>query len=129
MRACTSPLRGVNCSARRKKDVAGLYSSVAPAVLRLVQMAIRAADHKNVPINVCGQMSGNSLYTMLLLGMGLRRFSVTPSAIPEIKKVCRTVTIPQCQRVADRVMAMENSRDIKNYLREELKKILPELVL
>ena len=66
---------------------------------------------------------------MLLLGLGLRRFSVTPSAIPEIKKVCRTVTIPQCQQVAERVMAMENARDIKNYLREELKKILPEVVV
>jgi phosphotransferase system enzyme I (PtsI) len=114
---------------RSNKDVAGLYSSADPAVLRLILMAIKAADLKHVPINVCGQMSGNSLYTMLLLGMGLRRFSVTPSAIPEIKKVCRTVTIPQCQHVAERAMALENSRDIKNYLREELKKILPELVL
>jgi phosphotransferase system enzyme I (PtsI) len=114
---------------RSNKDVAGLYSSADPAVLRLIRMAIVAADLKQVPINVCGQMSGNSLYTLLLLGLGLRRFSVTPSAIPEIKKVCRTVTIPQCQRVADHVMTLENSRDIKNYLREELKKILPELVV
>jgi phosphoenolpyruvate-protein phosphotransferase (PTS system enzyme I) len=114
---------------RSNKDVAGLYSSVDPAVLRLIRMALTAADSKSVPVNVCGQMSGNSLYTMLLLGMGLRRLSVTPSAIPEIKKVCRTVRIPHCQQVAERVMTMENSRDIKSYLREELKKILPELVL
>jgi phosphotransferase system enzyme I (PtsI) len=113
---------------RSNKDVAGLYSSADPAVLRLIRMAIEAADRKNVPVNVCGQMSGNLLYTMLLLGLGLRRFSVTPSSIPEIKKVCRTVTIPQCQQVAERAMTLENSRDIKNYLREELKKILPEMV-
>jgi phosphotransferase system enzyme I (PtsI) len=113
---------------RSNKDVAGLYSSADPAVLRLIQMAIEAADRKQVPVNVCGQMSGNCLYTMLLLGLGLRRFSVTPSAIPEVKKVCRTVTIPQCQQVARRAMALENSRDIKNYLRDELKKILPDLV-
>ena len=42
---------------------------------------------------MCGQMSGSPLYTMLLLGMGLRQFSVTPSAIPEIKNICRSVTI------------------------------------
>jgi phosphotransferase system enzyme I (PtsI) len=65
---------------------------------------------------------------MLLLGLGLRRLSVTPSAIPEVKKVCRTVTIDQCRRVTEHVMSLENARDIKNYLREELKKILPELV-
>jgi phosphotransferase system enzyme I (PtsI) len=113
---------------RSNKDVASLYSSADPSVLRLIQIAIDAADRKQVPINICGQMSGNSLYTMLLLGMGLRRFSVTPSAIPEIKKVCRTVTIEQCRQVAGRVMGLENARDIKNYLREQLKKLLPELV-
>jgi len=113
---------------RSNKDVAGLYSSVDPSVLRLIHMAIKAADARGVPVNVCGQMSGNWLYTMLLLGLGLRRFSVTPAAIPEIKKVCRTVTTNQCRQVAERALALENSRDIKNYLREELKKILPELV-
>ena len=114
---------------RSNKDVAALYSSADPAVLRLIRMAIQAADKKDVPINVCGQMSGNSIFTMLLLGMGLRRFSVTPSSIPEIKQVCRTVTIAQCQSVTERVMAIEYARDIKNYLREELKKILPELTV
>jgi phosphotransferase system enzyme I (PtsI) len=113
---------------RANKDVAALYSSVDPAVLRLIRMAVNAADAAQVPVNVCGQMSGNTVYTMLLLGLGLRRLSVTPSAIPEVKKVCRTVTIDQCRRVADHVMTLENARDIKNYLREELKKILPELV-
>jgi phosphotransferase system enzyme I (PtsI) len=66
---------------------------------------------------------------MLLLGLGLRRLSVTPSSIPEVKNVCRNVTLAACRQVAERVMALENARDIKNYLREELKKILPELVV
>jgi phosphotransferase system enzyme I (PtsI) len=70
-------------------------------------------------------MSGNSLYTMLLLGLGLRQFSVPPSAIPEIKKVCRSVTIERCEAVAAHVMTLENARDIKSYLKEELKKVLP----
>ncbi len=72
-----------------------------------------AALRSNVPINMCGQMSGNPVYTMLLLGMGLRQFSVTPSAIPEVKKVCRSVTIAQCEAVAARAMTMENARDIE----------------
>jgi phosphotransferase system enzyme I (PtsI) len=54
---------------------------------------------------------------------------LTPSAIPEIKKICRTVTIPQCEAIAARAMTMENARDIKSYLRGELKKILPELAV
>ncbi|HEY2893239.1 MAG TPA: putative PEP-binding protein, partial [Pirellulales bacterium] len=113
---------------RSNKDVAGLYSSVDPAVLRLMRMAIEAADRKQVPVNACGQMSGNTLYTMLLLGMGLRRLSTPPAAIPEIKRVCRSVTLSHCRQVAEHVLTMENSRDIKSYLREELKKILPEMI-
>ena len=61
-------------------------------------------------------MSGSPLYTMLLLGMGLRQFSVTPGAIPEVKNICRSVTIAECEAVAARALTMENARDVKSYL-------------
>jgi phosphotransferase system enzyme I (PtsI) len=73
-------------------------------------------------------MSGNSMYTMLLLGLGLRQFSVPPASILEIKRAVRSVTIKQCERVARRVMQMESATATKNYLKEELKKQAPELV-
>jgi len=112
---------------RSNKDVAGLYNACDPAVLKLIDIALRAANRASVSVNVCGQMSGSTLHTMLLLGLGLRRLSVPPSAIPEIKKVCRTVTVSQCEAVAKRAMTMENAQNIKSYLREELKRVLPEM--
>ena len=72
-------------------------------------------------------MSGNPLYTMLLLGIGLRSLSVTPAAVPEIKRVIRTVSVEQCTRVADHVRSLENPRDVKSYLKEELSRVFPEL--
>ena len=111
---------------RSNKDVVGLYNSCDPAVLKLISMAIEAADRKSIPINLCGQMSGVPIYTMLLLGLGLRRLSVTPIAIPEVKNVCRRVTIEQCQAVAQRAKSLENARDIKSYLKEELRKCVLE---
>jgi len=111
---------------RSNKDVVGLYNPVDPAVLKLIAMSLAAADRKDLPISMCGQMSGSPIYTMLLLGMGLRRFSVTPSAIPEVKNICRNATIAECQAVAARAMTMENARDVKNYLKEELKKHIQE---
>jgi phosphotransferase system enzyme I (PtsI) len=71
-------------------------------------------------------MSGNPLYTMLLLGMGLRQLSVAPGAIPTIKRVCRSVEISQCEKVAERALQMEHARDIKNYLRRELRACVPQ---
>lgn len=111
---------------RGNMQVAGLYNSCDPAVLRLIQMAVDACRERSVPVNVCGQMSGNPTYTMLLLGLGLRQLSVPPSSIPEIKKVCRSVTVPHCEAVAARVSQMEHAREIKHYLKEELRKVLPE---
>jgi phosphotransferase system enzyme I (PtsI) len=108
--------------------VAELYNAADPAVLRLIEMALVAGDKAGVPVNVCGQMSGSPIYTMLLLGMGLRRFSVTPSAAPGIKQLIRSVSLERCQAVAARVRALEHARDIKSYLREELKRVAPELV-
>jgi phosphotransferase system enzyme I (PtsI) len=113
---------------RGNKDVADLYSSADPAVLKLIDMTVRAAAPKTVPVSLCGQMSGSPTYTMLLLGMGLRSLSVAPSAVREIKKVIRSVTIDQCQAVAAKALTMDNARDIRRYLKEELKKVLPETI-
>jgi phosphoenolpyruvate-protein phosphotransferase (PTS system enzyme I) len=110
---------------RSNQEVVGLYNAVDPAVLRLISMAVEAADRRQIPINMCGQMSGSPVYTMLLLGIGLRNLSVAPSSVPEIKHVCRHVTIPECQAVASRVKTMENAREIASYLREELKRRVP----
>jgi phosphotransferase system enzyme I (PtsI) len=112
---------------RSNKDVADLYSASDPAVLKLVKMAIDSAQRHNKSISLCGQMSANSTYTMLLLGLGLRQLSVAASAIPEIKRVCRSVTIEQCREVAARALDLENARDVTSYLRQELKRVLPDL--
>ena len=112
---------------RSNKDVVGLYNAADPAVLKLISMTVEAGLRKSVPVSLCGQMSGSPTYTMLLLGMGLRQLSMTPSAIYEIKKVCRSVTIEQCEAVARRAMSMENARTIESFLRGELKRHVPEL--
>jgi phosphotransferase system enzyme I (PtsI) len=111
---------------RSNKDVANLYTAADPAVIRLIDMAVKTASAHDRPISMCGQMCGNPLYTMLLLGIGLRTLSVTPAAIPEVKRVCRSVSTPQCERVAAQVRTLENARDIKTYLKEELSKVFPE---
>jgi phosphotransferase system enzyme I (PtsI) len=112
---------------RSNKDVVGLYNASDPAVLKLIRCTINAGRRRQIAVSLCGQMSGSATYTMLLLGMGLRQFSVTPAAIPEIKKICRSVTVSQCEAVAEHALVMDSARDIKSFLRGELKKYVPEL--
>jgi phosphotransferase system enzyme I (PtsI) len=112
---------------RSNKDVASLYTGSDPSILRLIDMAVRIAGENDVPISMCGQMCANPVYTMLLLGLGLRSLSLTPAAIPEIKQVCRRVSIPSCERIAKRALELESAQHVRAYLKEELTKALPEL--
>jgi phosphotransferase system enzyme I (PtsI) len=107
--------------------VASLYTASDPAILRLINTSIEIATRHNVPISMCGQMCGNPLYTMLLLGMGLRNLSVTPAAIPEIKRVCRSVSLPQCEQVARRTLQFDSAHHVRTYLKEELSKVVPDI--
>jgi phosphotransferase system enzyme I (PtsI) len=96
-------------------------------VIRLIDLAIQTAQEHDVPVSLCGQMSGSPRYTMLLLGLGLRRLSVAPGAVPEIKRICRSVSIPQCERIAQRVRSLDSARDVKTCLTEEFTRVFPDL--
>jgi phosphotransferase system enzyme I (PtsI) len=112
---------------RSNKEVASLYNSCDPAVLKLLKMALDGAERNGVPVSVCGQMSGSPRYTMLLLGLGLRCLSVPPNAIAEVKNVCRAVTLNDCRRVAEKAMSMDDATEIKAFLKSELRKAVPPL--
>jgi phosphotransferase system enzyme I (PtsI) len=71
-------------------EVNYLYDPLNPAVLRLIHLTIRAGQRTRVPVAMCGEMAGNPRYTRLLLGMGLREFSVPPNALLEVKQVVAT---------------------------------------
>ncbi|MDO4575749.1 MAG: phosphoenolpyruvate--protein phosphotransferase [Planctomycetia bacterium] len=112
---------------RTNKDVFYLYNSCDPVILKLLSMTIHAATQHRRPVSLCGQMSGSPWCTMLLLGLGLRTLSVSPGAIPEIKRVCRRVNLAQCKAVAARALQMEKASEVRNYLLSEYRKLFPDL--
>ncbi len=113
---------------RGNKEVADLYNACDPAVLRQLRRSLDVAREAGVPANVCGQMSGSVMYTQLLLGLGLRQMSVPASAIPEIKQVCRSVSVAECRGIADRALAMDSAREVKAFLRDQMRRLLSESV-
>jgi phosphotransferase system enzyme I (PtsI) len=114
---------------RNNAGVSSLYSPGDPAVLRLIERVVQAAVKHDIAVNVCGEMSGDPLYTMLLLGLGIRQLSVTPHNIPEIKRIIRSVTIEDSVAVAQEAMRLETARDVNNYLREQTRRILPSALV
>lgn len=78
-------------------EVHYLYDPLHPAVLRLIHQVIRAGQNTGIPVSMCGEMAGNTEYTRLLLGLGLREFSMESSRLLEIKKRIRESDVA-CQQ-------------------------------
>ena len=93
---------------RGDADVASLYDPLHPAVLRLIQFATQAALRANIPVSVCGEIGANPKLVPLLLGLGLRSFSMNASAVPRVKQRVRAVEISACDQLAERVMAQSD---------------------
>ena len=111
---------------RGNERVASMFSVANPAVLRLIQEIIRTGQRHDIPVSLCGEMAGDPMYVLLLLGLGLRIFSCAPPAIPEVKKIIRSVTVAHAFHVAQKVMSFQLDIETINYLRRETRKVLPE---
>ncbi len=111
---------------RTNEHVANLYSPTNPAVLKLLLNVIKAGAKHNKPVSVCGEIAGDPLFTFLLLGMGLKHFSVSPPLIPEVKKLIRSITMDEAKAIVDDVMKLNNSREITTYLRNVTRKYQPD---
>ncbi len=110
---------------RGNERIANLYSAAHPAVIQLIREVVRAAKRANIDVSLCGEMGGEPEYVMLLLGLGLRKISITPPAIPEVKQIVRSVSIEKCKRVMRKVATFETEHQVLNYLREEIRRVLP----
>ncbi len=112
---------------RGNERIANLYSGAHPAVIQLIKEVARAGQRAKIEVSLCGEMAGEPEYVMLLLGLGLRSLSVTPPAILEVKKIIRSVTIAQCRQVARRAGGFESEREVLNYLRDEARRVAPDV--
>ncbi|MHC4116128.1 MAG: phosphoenolpyruvate--protein phosphotransferase [Planctomycetota bacterium] len=111
---------------RGNELVSMLYSSVDPAVLRLIRTVTQDAHKAQIDLSVCGEMASEPEDVMLLLGMGVRTLSLSSPMIPEIKQIIRSVKLEDCTKIARKVLSMNSERQISAYLRNAATKILPE---
>ena len=98
---------------RGESDVAALYDPLHPAVLRLVQFATEAALRMRMPVSVCGEMAANPKLLPLLLGLGLRSFSMNAAAVPRVKQAVRAANLADCVRFARKVMDQSDPAQIR----------------
>jgi phosphoenolpyruvate-protein phosphotransferase (PTS system enzyme I) len=93
---------------RSDEQVAHLYNPLHPGVLRLIQFTVEAAERRDIPISICGEMAGDPRYAALLLGLGLRDLSMAPRNIPRVKQRIRSLGMVAATR---RVRAIMDQSD------------------
>ena len=97
---------------RDNPKVAHLCESLAPAIFRVLRMVLDACQRTGTPVTLCGEMAGQARAVLVLFGMGLRRFSMSPAFIPTIKELLGSVTTAQAERfAAPRAPAQQQRRD------------------
>jgi phosphotransferase system enzyme I (PtsI) len=113
---------------RTDSTVAHLYDQMHPAVLRLIAHTIRAGTRARVPVSVCGELAGELGMTELLLGMGLRQFSMHPSQILPVKERLFELSFKDAGRFAGRVLRMSDPMKIRHALQREMKSLAPAML-
>jgi phosphoenolpyruvate-protein phosphotransferase (PTS system enzyme I) len=109
--------------------VSQLYQEFEPAVILTIRHIIKEAHKNKIPVSMCGEMAGDPVATLLLLGLGLDEFSVIPYVLPEIKKIIRSVPLREAQKIAVRAMKFSTVEEVKEFLVGHLKRVAPDIPL
>jgi phosphotransferase system enzyme I (PtsI) len=113
---------------RGNEHVSHLYSAVDPGVLRMMRLTLNAADAAGIDCSICGEMAGDILNTILLVGMGFRKLSMAANAIPDVKKLIRSISYEEAQRIAGQALALQSAGEIETLLAKETRQVIPELL-
>ena len=109
--------------------VSKLYREFHPAVLRTLRHIVEAAHREKKWVGMCGEMAGDPLATILLLGLGFDELSVIPAILPEIKKIVRSVKLADARRVAKEAMKFSSTEEVESYVTKAIHTMCPDIPL
>lgn len=110
---------------RVNENVAELYNPYHPGILRIVRQTVQAAKDAGIPISVCGEMAGDPLAITLMIGMEVDSLSMNSISISRIKKILRSVTKEQSEKLLKEALTLSTAGEVENLLRTETSHLLP----
>ncbi len=105
---------------RTNEFVSYLYKPLHPSVLRLIKFIIQTALREGKDVTVCGEMAANPLSALILLGFGLRKFSMNPIFIPRIKNTLRSVELRTVEKIVEEALSLNTAQDIEEHVIEKI---------
>ncbi|MBI3426823.1 MAG: phosphoenolpyruvate--protein phosphotransferase [Acidobacteria bacterium] len=105
---------------RGNENVSALFDSLHPAVLRALQYVAEAAHKLQIPVNVCGEMASNPAQCIVLLGLGFTDLSMTPAAIPAIRRLVRSLHLSKAQEIALHAVKLTTPAEVNRYVQAQI---------
>jgi phosphotransferase system enzyme I (PtsI) len=111
---------------RVNEHVAYLYRPFHPAVLRIVRSVIKAAHDRGIPVSMCGEMAGEPMYTLILMGFGIDCLSMNALALPRVKKIIRASRLEDAQEMAGAIESFRSAYDVEEFVKREMRERFPD---
>ncbi len=112
---------------RNNAKVSRLFQTFHPAILNTMRHVLRAAHLFDKPVSVCGEMAGNVASVLMLLGLGLRRFSVSPFFVVPVKSLISAVSTHQAEALVEQALEMKTADEIAELFEKEVLAVVGEL--
>jgi phosphotransferase system enzyme I (PtsI) len=113
---------------RVNERIAYLYQPTHPAIIKLIKNTIDVGHEHGIWIGVCGEMAGNPLMAPLLLGLGADELSVSPTLVPMVKKIIRSINYTQAEKLAQQSLTSGLGEEVIERCRELVREVAPELL-
>ena len=114
---------------RGNELISEIYEPLHPAVIRAIHTVVDAGHRAGIPVGICGEMAGEPLYAVLLVGLGLEEFSVSPYLVPEIKTIVRATTYPEARELAERCMSLSTPSEVRTVVTEFMSRRYPGIIV
>jgi phosphotransferase system enzyme I (PtsI) len=111
---------------RLNEHVAYLYEPLHPAVLRFLKMIVDAGHAEGVPVAMCGEMAGEPLYALILMGLGFDELSMSPLSIPRMKKVIRQAELKEAVLLTEKTLKMATAEETRDFVIGYMAERFPE---
>jgi len=112
---------------RGNEHVAYLYDPLHPAILRALKMTCDAANEAGIGVCICGEMAGESLYALVLVGLGFHELSMNPACVPRVKRVLRQVSKQDGEALVNQLLLLSTSKEVSTIIEKEMRNRLPAI--
>ena len=105
-----------------------LYEPMHPSVLRLIRNTVEAGHAHDIWVGMCGEVAGDPLYSVLLVGLGLDELSIGAYMIPEVKRIIRSITYDEAKMLVKKAMGLSTAAEIRRLVHSVMHERFPDLV-